>query len=129
MYLGISSIFITFILFLNKELDGLKPNKDFLEFYTRKNTHPHTLVRLHYILVHYIFNAKNNSALIDKQDTLNNIFKICSRYFNDSNIFNDFIQAFNSNIREINSYDTELYLESLKMKNLIRHKINLFKLE
>ena len=129
MYLGITSIIITFILFSNGELNNEKATLNGLEFYTKETTHPHTFVRLNYILKQYIHTAKSNYATIGTQDTLSKVSQISHEFFNDTGAFKNFATNFNQNIDEINKYDMELNLASQKMKNLIRHKIDLFKLE
>ena len=58
MYLGISSIVITFLLFLNGEFDLDQKEEISTKFYTKASTHPHTYVRLYYVINHLVRNAK-----------------------------------------------------------------------
>lgn len=129
MYLAISSITITFILFLNRDFDDEKLDVEKMKFYTKKKAHPHTFVRLNYIIKQFIHTAKSNFSTIDLQDTLSNVSKICHEYFKQTLIFKEFATDFNNHINEINQYNIELNIASQKMKNLIRHKNELFKLE
>ena len=129
MYLAISSITITFILFLNNDFDDDKLDLDKMKFYLRKKTHPHTFVRLNYVIKQFIHTAKSNFSTIDLQDTISNVSKICHEYFRQTSIFTEFATNFNNNFREIEQYNFELNMASQKMKNLIRHKEELFKLE
>lgn len=126
MYIGISSIVITFLLFLHGEMFPFKPENPNTSFYTKKSTHPHTFVRAKYIMEHYVRIAKANGALIDFKDTANNVSVICNEFFKDSNIFIDFTTGIQNNFNEINSYITELDMAQKKSLFCIRHKINLF---
>lgn len=126
MYLGISSIVITQLLFLHGELYPFKPEGIDTSFYTKKSTHPHTFTRAIYIIEHYVRIAKANGVTIDFQDTVTNVTVICNEFFKDSEIFKDFINDVNYNLDEIKGYQLELDLAQMSSSFCIRHKINLF---
>lgn len=126
MYLGMSSIVITFLLFLNGEFDQMKSDKD-TSFYTKERTHPHTFVRLYYVINHYVRNAKANNVKIDFQDTFNSVVVLCGEFFEETDIFKSFIKGMQNHFDEIRDYDFELYRGALEAKSCIRHKARLFK--
>ncbi len=126
MYLGISSIIITQLLFLNGQLFPYPPDIVDTTFYTKEKSHPHTYVRAKYIIEHYIRIAKANGVLIDFSDTASNISVICNEFFKDSSIFKNFISGMNDNFDEINKYVFELHLAQQQNTSCINHKINLF---
>lgn len=126
MYLGISSIVITFLLFLHGEMYPFKPENIDTSFYTKKSTHPHTFIRTKYIIEHYVRIAKANGVVIDFSDTARNVSIMCNEFLKDSNIFNDFITGQQDNFDEINSYVNELDTAQKASPFCIRHKIKLF---
>ena len=126
MYLGISSIVITQMLFLYGEIYPFQPDNLDTEFYTKKHSHPHTYVRAKYIIEHYVGVAKANGVEIDFGDTTRNVTIICNEFFKDSGIFKGFIKGMQDNFVEINSYSLDLYLGQKENKNCIKHKIGLF---
>ncbi|TPG45333.1 hypothetical protein [Flavobacterium pectinovorum] len=126
MYMGISSIVITFLLFLNGEFDSDKLEDTSTTFYTKASTHPHTYVRLYYVINHYVKNAKANGVKIDFQDTFNSVNVLCNEFFNGTDILKDFITGIKNHFDEIRKYEMELYQASLNSPFCIRHKVKLF---
>lgn len=126
LYIGISSIVITFLMFLYGEMYPFKPENLNTEFYLKKSTHPHTFVRAKYIIEHYVRIAKANGAKIDFKDTANNVSIICNEFFKESNIFIDFKNGILNNFKEIDSYVNELDKVQKASPLCIRHKIKLF---
>ncbi|MFC4220352.1 hypothetical protein [Flagellimonas marina] len=126
MYLGISSIVITQLLFLYGGIYPFQPDKVNTDFYTKRHSHPHTYVRAKYIIEHYVGVAKANGVQIDFGDTTRNVTVICNEFFKDSGIFRDFIKGFQDNFDEINRYSLELYLGQKQNHSCIKHKIGLF---
>lgn len=126
MYLGISSIVITQLLFLYGKIYPFQPQNLDTDFYTRKKSHPHTLVRAKYIIEHYVGIAKANGVKIDFGDTTSNITIICNEFFKDSGVFKDFILGFQNHFDEINAYSLDLFIGQRDNKNCIKHKIELF---
>lgn len=64
---------------MNGEFDQMKSDKD-TSFYTKERTHPHTFVRLYYVINHYVRNAKANNVKIDFQDTFNSVVVLCGEF-------------------------------------------------
>lgn len=126
MYLGIASIIITKLLFLNGQFFPFPPNNIDTTFYTREHSHPHTYIRAKYIIEHYVRIAKANSVEIDFGDTVSNITVICDEFFKGSNVFKKFIIGMQDNFDEINSYTLDLHLGQKNNQSCIKHKINLF---
>lgn len=126
MYIGISSIVITQLLFLYGKIYPYEIEELTTDFYTREKSHPHTLIRVKYIIEHYVRIAKANGVNIDFKDTTSNVTVICNEFFKDSGIFGDFIKGFQDNFDEINKYTLDLYIGQRDNKNCIKHKIDLF---
>lgn len=126
MYMGISSIVITFLLFLNREFDSKKIKEIDTDFYTKAKTHPHTYVRITYVISHYVRNAKANGVNMDLQDTLNSIGVLCNEFFTGTDIFTNFMAGMYKHRDEINQYDFELYLAAKENISCIQHKMHLF---
>jgi hypothetical protein len=126
MYLGISSIIITQLLFLNGQFFPFPPANIDTTFYTRDHSHPHTFIRSKYIIEHYVRIAKANGVQIDYGDTVSNITFICDEFFKDSNIFKNFLSGMKDNFVKINSYTHDLHLGQKNNLSCIKHKINLF---
>ena len=126
MYLGISSIIITQLLFLNGQLFPFPLDNIDTTFYTREHSHPHTFIRSKYIIEHYVRISKANGVQIDFEDTITNITVICNEFFKDSNIFEIFLIGMQDNFNEINSYTLDLHLGQKNNKSCVKHKINLF---
>ncbi|MBO0356172.1 MULTISPECIES: hypothetical protein [Flagellimonas] len=126
MYLGISSILITQLLFLYGKIYPFQPENLDTDFYTREKSHPHTLVRAKYIIEHYVNVAKANGVKIDFGDTTRNVTIICNEFFKDSGLFKNFIEGFQNHFDEINAYALDLYIGQRNNSNCIKHKIKLF---
>jgi hypothetical protein len=126
MYLGISSIIITRLLFLNGQFFPYPPDIVDTSFYTKEKTHPHTYVRAKYMIEHYVRIAKANGVSIDFADTVSNITIICNEFFKDSDIFKNFINGMQDNFDEISKYIFELHAAQKHNTSCINHKINLF---
>ena len=126
MYLGISSIVITKLLFLNGQFFPFPPENIDTSFYTREHSHPHTYIRSKYIIEHYVRIAKANGVQIDFGDTVRNITVICDEFFKDSDIFKNFIKGMQDNFDRINKYTLDLHIGQKKNQSCIKHKINLF---
>ena len=125
IYLGISSIIITFILFLTNGFKD-KYDKKLEEFYTEQNTHPHTYVRINYIIKHYIHVARINKVDLNQEDTLKEVSKIIREYFKGTDIFENFANEFSKHIMLINEYEMKLSLASRNKKNLVKYNFELF---
>lgn len=126
MYLGISSIVVTQLLFLYGKIYPYQIENINTNFYTREMSHPHTYVRAKYIIEHYVRIAKVNGVKIDFADTALNVTVICNEFFKESGIFSEFIKGIQDNFDEINDYTFDLHIGQKNNKNCIKHKINLF---
>ena len=119
--IALSGILITFLLLYNREFDKVKIID---EFYLDKKTHPHTIIRISYIIQHYQGIAKENGVEIELVELLKETFLICEIFFNSNSFVKDCFNILENNLNEINNYNNLLFDEANKNNNLIMHKIN-----
>ncbi|MGG0419648.1 hypothetical protein ABEY52_26830 [Priestia aryabhattai] len=130
LYIGCSSMIITNYLFylevINQSETPLAVRKK--EFYTKKYSHPHQLVRCINIMEYYFDNITNDLSRlkITPQELLNNTFKVAKLYFDSLLPGHDNISALfsdlNKHIDTINEYNGELYdlaIQDKAIRNLL----------
>lgn len=121
---GLSSILITFLLFYNREFD--ENDKYIDDFYLDQKTHPHSLIRISYIIQHYQNVALENGIVIEIGDLLKETFLISEIFFNSNSFVKDCLEVFDENLDSINFYTGYLFDEAVKRDNLIMQKHHLF---
>lgn len=114
LFLGIGSVCIT------KTLSyfgawNFEKNIQKMEFYTKKYSHPHPLVRLLNIIDHFHEQVQDSftNLRFDKQDLLNSILKILAVYFKsfapNKRILADMFRDLDDHLNTANDYKNELY--------------------
>ena len=121
---GLSSILITFLLFYNREF--VENDKYIDEFYLDQKTHPHTLIRISYIIEHYQNVAEENGIKIEIGDLLKETFLISEIFFNSNSFVKNCIDLMEENLDSINYYTSKLYDEAILKDNLVMQKYYLF---
>lgn len=117
MYVGCSSMIITKCLLyfgaINQLSSDLTVRK--MEFYKKKFSHPHPLVRCINIMTCYTDNIVDDfpKLEIDNQEFLNNILGITKLYFDSlipgQDVMKEFFKDLTKHIDTINDYNDELY--------------------
>ena len=126
IYLGLASICITKSLFYFRVMNQSSPTYtiDKQDFYTKKFSHPHPLVRIYNILEYFYTNVENDfpELKIDSQQILNNVLGIMKIYFDslipDQNVMEGFFDDSKNFLDEINKYNQELYDASIEDKSI-----------
>jgi hypothetical protein len=119
--IGIASIFSYFLIYFERSGD----------IYFNEHSHPHTLVRISYILDCMIRVAEHNlpdDITINSVKVLNESFKITDQYYkrvNDSDLVKDFINQFKIEANKITDYVNTLLEFSKRMPNLIKNRFSL----
>lgn len=115
MYLAISSIIITYLLFYFNRMESQMIIHNPEKFYSEKNTHPHTIVRILSIIEFYKDNIETNYNLnIETVDLLKRSLEIGNLYFeqlqlnSNLNLVMEFFNIWKENITEINEYVKKL---------------------
>ncbi|WP_339887160.1 hypothetical protein [uncultured Flavobacterium sp.] len=121
---GLSSILITFLLFYNREFD--KNDKYIDNFYLDQKTHPHSLIRISYIIQHYQNVALENGIVIEIGDLLKETFLISAIFFNSNSFVKNCLDLLDENLESINFYTGYLFDEAIKRENLVMQKHHLF---
>lgn len=103
-YVSISSIIIVFLLFYYDKIDEKLIQKETEEFYTTKNIHPHTLVRISYIIEHYNQNIESNYLKLNLVDVMKYSFEIANVFFDDDSFVFEYINLFMKELECINCY-------------------------
>ena len=114
---GLSSILITFLLFYNREFD--KNDKYIDDFYLDQKTHPHSLIRISYIIQHYQNVALENGIVIEIGDLLKETFLISAIFFNSNSFVKNCLDLLDENLESINFYTGYLFDEAIKRENLV----------
>jgi len=123
MYVALSSMFITKDLFyfgIMNQINSKKYTINKQDFYTKKYSHPHPLVRQYNIFEFFHDSIKDDfpHLNIDTQQLLNNVLGISKLYFdsiipNQKGIYNHFEESTDL-LDEINEYNGELYDYAVK---------------
>lgn len=114
--IGLAGILITFLLFYYREFDE---DKRVDEFYLDKNSHPHTMIRISYIITHYQNIAFENGIEIEIIEFLKETFLISDIFFKSNSYIRNCFNIYEENIEEINNYIDTLYDEASKRSNLM----------
>jgi hypothetical protein len=117
VYLGLASIIITKSLFYFGVMNQFPPKFtiDRQDFYTKKFSHPHPLVRIYNILEVFYGDISDDfpDLKIDSQSILNNILGIVKIYLNtlipDKDVMLYYFEDSKKFLDEINKYNQELY--------------------
>lgn len=133
LYLGLGSIFISKLLFyfgvssFNKSIRKQ-------EFYLKKYSHPHLLVRVFNILDYYYDNLQTLFPKIDinQQELFNNTLGILKIYLDsfipNQTLLKDLFSDLDKHLDDINNYNAELYdyaIENVAIRDLlIKRNIN-----
>ena len=127
LYLGLGSIFITKVFFyLGLEDPTQKIGK--IEFYTKKHSHPHPIIRLCNITDYFYDNVKDffPKLIVDQQDFLNNAFGLIKIYFNSylpkSKVIDEIFKDLDLHLDTIYSYNEELFdyaINDQSIRNLL----------
>lgn len=128
MYIALSAIIITKNLFYFNVINDHENVKTIRanSFYTKKSSHPHSLVRIVNVIAYFIDCANDDNANLnlDFQETINNVLMINKLYFDSLNKKNDFVGQFLHEweiySNQINSYNNELYEFSIRNKAIKR---------
>ena len=121
IYLGISSVIITRMLFYLNVLDSNQQIK-VQKFYTKEFSHPHPFFRIFNILEFSIDSANDllPELKIETQDMLNNTLNISNIFFNsflpNQNPLENFFKMLD--IESVNLYNNELYEYAVKDENI-----------
>lgn len=126
IFLGLSNLVITKILFyfgiMNQPQKGQNYHIEKQEFYTKKYSHPHPLIRISNIMEYYFENVKSDlpDISIDSQTLLNNVSGILKLYLDSivpkNNIIQDFFDDWKKYLKEIERYNNEIYDYAIKDK-------------
>lgn len=114
--IGLAGILITFLLFYYREFDE---DKSVDEFYLDKKSHPHTMIRISYIISHYQNIALENGIEIEIVEFLKETFLISDIFFKSNSYISNCLKIYEENIEEINTYIFSLYDEASKRNNLM----------
>lgn len=114
--IGLAGILITFLLFYYREFDE---DKRVDEFYLDKNSHPHTMIRISYIITHYQNIALENGIEIEIVEFLKETFLISDIFFKSNSYISNCFNIYEENIEQINNYIIALYDEASKRNNLM----------
>lgn len=112
IYVGVSSIIITRLLFYFNIIQN-KTNIRIEEFYTKKYSHPHPLIRIFNILEYSVEDCKDSltNVKIEMQEMLNNTFNISNifltEYIGNKDILKELFDMID--LDKINHYNNELY--------------------
>lgn len=125
-YLALSSIVLTKNLFyfgvINDHTNKIKVNPN--AFYTKKYSHPHSLVRIVNVLSYFIdcANADHPKLKMGLEETINNVLKINKLYFEslheESSFADQFFEQWGTYSNEINAYNNELHEFAIRNKSI-----------
>lgn len=124
LYIALSEIIITKNLFYFNVINDHTNRKIIRSssFYTKKFSHPHSLVSIINVITYFIdcANDDNSSLNMDLQETVNNVLIINKLYFDSLADSNDFVDQFfgewGTYSKEINAYNNELYEFAIRNK-------------
>lgn len=124
LHIALSAIIITNNLFYFNIINDHANRKRIKanSFYTKKFSHPHSLVRITNVITYFIdcANDDNSSLDMDFQETINNVLKINKLYFDSLADSNDFVDQFfcewGTYLKDINAYNNELYEFAIRNK-------------
>lgn len=114
--IGLSGILITFLLFYYREFDE---DKRIDEFYLDKKSHPHTMIRISYIITHYQNIAFENGIEIEIIEFLKETFLISDIFFKSNSYILNCLKIYEENIEQINNYIIALDKQASKKNNLM----------
>lgn len=133
LYLGLGSIFISKLLFYFG-VSGFNKSVKRQDFYLKKYSHPHLLVRVFNVLDYYYDNLIDSFPEINfnQQELLNNTLGILNIYLKsfipNQTIMSDLFLDLDKHLNDINSYNAELYETAIKdleiRELLIKRRIN-----
>jgi len=118
--IGTGSLLLTFLLFFNREFSY---DKNIEEFYLKENSHPHSLIRIHYILNHFYNICSANNIELDLQKLLNYSFDIVFKFF-PYDSYKRFKNIYYEDFDKIDEYSNFLFGQSIKNKKLLINNIN-----
>lgn len=136
IYLGCSSMIITKCLFYFRVMNQLESHLSVrkVEFYTKKYSHPHPLVRCMNILEYYFDNITDDFPRLEvnSQELLNNTLAVAKLYFNSliptHDTMSDLFGDLEKHLDTINNYNQELY-EAAIQDEAIRNLLLLRKIQ
>ena len=91
-----------------------------------QKTHPHSLIRISYIIQHYQNVALENGIVIEIGDLLKETFLISEIFFNSNSFVKNCLDVLEENLDSINFYTGYLFDEAIKRDNLVMQKYHLF---
>lgn len=125
-YVSIASIIIVFLLFYYDKIDEKLVEGEIEEFYTTKNTHPHTLIRIYYIIEHFNQNVEVNYLKLDIGDVLKYSFEIANIFFNEDSFVYEYLKTFEEKLDHINCYlkilDDGFFSNEIIQKTIEKYK-------
>lgn len=124
LYIALSSIIITKNLFYFNVINDYSnaSSVKIKEFYTKKFSHPHSLVRMINIISYFIdcANHRYPSLGFEYQEVINNVLGMNRLYFSsltqDQSVLDDFFTEWKNNLNQINAYNNELYEFAIRNK-------------
>jgi hypothetical protein len=130
LYAGCASMMITKYLFyyglIYQDITNITVKK--VEFYIKKNSHPHPLTRCMNILDYYYSNIVDDFPKLDMdyQEYFTNVFGILKLYFDallgDKNFIKQIFDDLETHMDDINKYNDELYdiaIQDEAIRNLL----------
>lgn len=120
--ISLSSLLISRLL-----IENFDHNSTLQKIYFKEKTHPHSLIRVVYMLDHLLINIKPNlpNISVDIDSILDNSFTLTKIYFQ-NNSLSVLAEMYNENSKEIRNYIEFLEIESENHKNLVRFHHHLF---
>lgn len=113
---GLSGILITFLLFYYREFNE---NKRVDEFYLDEKSHPHSIIRISYIITHYQNIALENGIKIEIVEFLKEAFLISDIFFKSNSYISNCLKIYEENIEQIDNYIISLCDEAGKRNDLM----------
>ncbi len=113
---GLSGILITFLLFYYREFNE---NKRVDEFYLDEKSHPHSIIRISYIITHYQNIALENGIKIEIVEFLKEAFLISDIFFKSNSYISNCLKIYEENIEQIDNYIISLCNEAGKRNDLM----------
>lgn len=119
--ISLSGIMIYRLMFLYNGMVKLPKNNP-IGFYLKKNTHPHPIVRIAYIIQHFAQAFETNTNIsVDENHLYNLTIEIADSFFEESN-YVQFIDTYHENKADIDVYINELNALAENDESLVRNK-------
>jgi hypothetical protein len=114
--IGLAGILIIFLLLHYRELDD---DKRVYEFYLNKYSHPHSMIRISYVIRQYQNTALENGIKIEKTEFFKEAFLISNIFFGSNNYISNCLDILEQNFEEIDKNINSLFDESNKRNDLM----------